>query len=64
MKRNPFARRPITHNFKKPHSKAEEPDPARAGFRQNPPSIMITTQSLDGGGIGRRRAIAALATAR
>ena len=45
MKRNPFPRRPITHNFKRPHSKAEEPDPATAGFRRNPLSIMITTQS-------------------
>jgi hypothetical protein len=49
MKRNPFARRPITHNFKQPHSKAEEPD---CLFRRNPPSIMIATQSLDGRGRG------------
>ena len=52
MKRNPFPTRPITHNFKRPHSKAEEPDPATAGFRWNPLSIMIATQSLDGGGLG------------
>jgi len=45
MERNPFPRRPITHNFKRPHSKAEEPDPVTAGFRRNPLSIMITTQS-------------------
>ena len=50
MKRNPFPTRPITHNFKRPHSKAEEPDPATAGFRWNPLSIMITTQSLRGRG--------------
>ena len=53
MKRNPFSRRPITHNFKRPHSKTEEPDPATAGFRRNPLSIMITTQSLRGGVGGR-----------
>jgi hypothetical protein len=42
MKRNPFPRRPMTHNFKRPHSKAEEPD---CLFRRNPLSNMITTQS-------------------
>ena len=46
MKRIPFPRRPIAHNFKRPHSKAEEPD---CLFRRNPPSIMITTQSPVGG---------------
>jgi len=49
MKRNPFPTRPITHNFKRPHSKAEEPD---CLFRWNPLSIMITTQSLEGEGGG------------
>ncbi len=47
MKRTPFLRRPITHNFKQPHSKAEEPD---RPFRWNLPSIMITTQSPRGRG--------------
>ena len=47
MKRNPFPTRPITHNFKRPYSKAEEPD---CLFRWNPLSIMITTQSLRGRG--------------
>jgi hypothetical protein len=42
MKRIPFLRRPITHKFKRPHSKAEEPDCLSP---RNPPSIMITTQS-------------------
>ena len=46
MKRIPFPRRLITHDFKRPHSKAEEPD---CLFRRNPPSIMIATQSLGGG---------------
>jgi hypothetical protein len=50
MKRIPFSRRPMTHSFKRPHSKAEEPDPARAGFRRNSTSIMITTQSPSGEG--------------
>ena len=49
MKRIPFPRRPITHNFKRPHSKAEEPD---CLFRRNSPSIMITTQSLKREGEG------------
>jgi hypothetical protein len=49
MKRIPFLRRPITHKFKRPHSKAEEPDCLSL---RNPPSIMITTQSLSKGGIG------------
>ena len=49
MKRNPFPTRPITHNFKRPHSKAEEPD---CLFRWNPLSIMITTQSPRGRGRG------------
>jgi len=48
MKRIPFPRRPITYKFKRPHSKAEEPDPATAGFRRNPPPIMIATQSPRG----------------
>jgi hypothetical protein len=47
MKRNPFLKRPITHNFKRPHSKAEEPDRL---FCRNPFCIMIVTQSLEGGG--------------
>jgi hypothetical protein len=42
MKRIPSLRRPITHKFKPPHSKAEEPD--RLSCR-NPPSIMIMAQS-------------------
>jgi len=46
-KRNPFPRRPITHNFKRPHSKAEEPD---CLFRRDPLSIMLTTQSPRGRG--------------
>ena len=46
MKRIPFSRGPITHKFKRPHSKAEEPD---CLFRRYPPSIMITTQSQRGG---------------
>ena len=50
MKRIPFLRRPITHNFKRPHSKTEEPDPATAGFRRNLPSLMIATQSPRGRG--------------
>ena len=45
MKRIPFLRGPITHKFKRPHSKAEEPD---CLFRRYPPSIMITTQSPRG----------------
>jgi hypothetical protein len=49
MKRNPFIRRPIPPNFKRPHSKAEEPDPATAGFRRNLPSIQLR-HSLQGGG--------------
>jgi hypothetical protein len=48
MKRNPFLRRPITYNSKRPRSKAEEPDHL---FRWNPPFIMITTHSLKGGDI-------------
>ena len=47
MKRNPFPRRPITHYFKRTHSKTEEPD---CLSRRNPLSIMIKTQSLKGGG--------------
>jgi len=47
MKRIPFPTRPITHNFERPRSKAEEPD---CLFRRNPPSIMITTQSPRGEG--------------
>ena len=43
MKRTPSPGRPIPHNFKRPHSKAEEPD---CLSRRNPPSIIITTQSL------------------
>jgi len=53
MKRIQFLRRLITHTFKRPHSKAEEPDPATAGFRRDQPSLMIATQSL--GGEGRVR---------
>ena len=49
MKRIPFPTRPITHNFERPRSKAEEPD---CLFRRNPPSIMITTQSPRGKGNG------------
>ena len=45
MKTVPFLRRPITHNFKQPHSKAEEAD---CLFRRNLPSLIITTQSLKG----------------
>jgi len=45
-----FARSSITHNSKSPHSKAEEPDPARLGFRLYLPSIMITKQSPKRGG--------------
>ena len=41
----PFARRPITHNSKRPHSEAEEPDRL---LRPYLPSTMITTQSLRG----------------
>ena len=46
MKRILFLRRPITHNFKQPHSKVEEPD---CLSRWNLPSLIITTQSLEGG---------------
>ena len=45
MKRIPFLRGPITHKFKRPHSKAEEPDCLSL---RNPPSTMITTQSPRG----------------
>jgi hypothetical protein len=38
----------ITHNSKRPHSKAEEPDPARAGFLPNLFFIKITAQSSRG----------------
>jgi len=48
MKRIHFLRRLITHTFKQPHSKAEEPDPATAGFRLDQPSLMIVTQSPRG----------------
>jgi len=50
MKTIPFLRRPITHNFKRPHSKAEEPDPVTAGFRRNLPSSIITTHPPEGRG--------------
>jgi hypothetical protein len=46
MKRIPVLRRPVTHPFKRPHSKAEEPDYL---FRRNPPSVTITTQPLKKG---------------
>ena len=49
MKRIPFLRRPITHNSKRPHSKAEELDRLS---RRNPPFILITTQPLGGEGWG------------
>jgi len=49
IKRIPFPRRPITHNFKRPHSKAEEPD---CLVRWNLPSLIIATQSLAGEGKG------------
>jgi hypothetical protein len=50
MKGIPFLRRPITHNFKRPHSKAEKPDPAAAGFLWYLPSLMIMTQFPRGEG--------------
>ena len=53
MKRIPFLRRPITHNFKRPHSKTEKPDPATAGFRRNLPSFIITTHPPRGRGYMR-----------
>jgi hypothetical protein len=49
IKRIPFPRRPITQNFKRPHSKAEEPD---CLVRLNLPSLIIATQSLAGEGKG------------
>ena len=45
LEKIPFARRPITHNSKRPHSEAEEPDRL---LRPYLPSTMITTQSLRG----------------
>ena len=46
MKRIQFLRRLITHTFKRPHSKAEEPD---CLFRRDQPSLMIATQSPKAG---------------
>jgi hypothetical protein len=54
MKRIPFLRRPIPRNFKRPRSKAEEPD---CLFRRNLPSLIITTQSLEKERDGMRGAI-------
>jgi hypothetical protein len=45
MKRTSFLRKPIAHTFKRPRSKAEEPD---CLFHRNPSSIMIATQPLLG----------------
>jgi len=47
MKTIQFLRRLITHTFKRPHSKAEEPD---CLFRRNLPSFIITTQPPRGEG--------------
>ena len=45
MERIPFLKKAIAHTFKRPRSKAEEPD---CLFHRNPPSIMIAKQPLLG----------------